>query len=228
VQSWAVFAGADPGRTREAMAAVDELLVRQADQFILLFTPPFDRGPLQPGYIKGYVPGIRENGGQYTHAATWVVQATAEQGRGNRALELFNLLSPIAHTSTPEAVARYRVEPYVVVADVYSQPPHTGRGGWTWYTGSAGWLYRVGLESLLGFQRDGERLRLEPCIPSSWPGYAITYRHGKATYQITVENPHGVERGVRSVIVDGTTQVETAIVLAEDGQEHKVRIILGE
>src|SRR5207253_6123460 len=163
-QSWAVLAGAaDPQRVRQAMAALEEQLVRDKDRLILLFTPPFDQGKLQPGYIKGYVPGIRENGGQYTHAATWVVQATALQRRGNRALELFDLLNPVRCAATPEAVARYRVEPYVVAADVYSNPQHLGRGGWTWYTGSAGWLYRVGLETILGFQLRGDRLRLDPC-----------------------------------------------------------------
>jgi cyclic beta-1,2-glucan synthetase len=227
-QTWAVIAGAaDPERTRAAMAAVEENLVRQADQLILLFTPPFDRGTLQPGYVKGYVPGIRENGGQYTHAATWVVQATALQGQGNRAFELFKLLSPIPHTASPEAVARYRVEPYVVAADVYGQPPHTGRGGWTWYTGSAGWLYRVGLESILGFHREGNRLRMEPCFPSHWPGFTVTYRHGSATYKINVENPDRVERGVRELTVDGVSQKETMIALADDGREHQVRVILG-
>src|SRR5207249_1215864 len=156
---------------------------------ILLFTPPFDQGKLQPGYIKGYVPGIRENGGQYTHAATWVVQATALLGRGTRAVELFDLLNPIHHASRQAEVARYRVEPYVVAADVYSQPPHVGRGGWTWYTGSASWLYRVALETILGFHLRGNMLRIEPCIAAGWPRYELTYRYRTATYQITVENP---------------------------------------
>jgi cyclic beta-1,2-glucan synthetase len=228
VQSWAVLSGAaDPERARQALAAVDECLVRAADRLILLFTPPFDKGKLQPGYIKGYVPGIRENGGQYTHAATWVVQAAALLGRGGRALELFDLLNPIHHAASPEAVERYRVEPYVVVADVYSEPPHTGRGGWTWYTGSAGWLYRVALESILGFQRHGDRLVFDPCIAAAWPGYEITYRHGSATYQFTVENPHAVEHGVERVDVDGREQEEPAIRLTDDGQTHKVRVVLG-
>ena len=155
-QSWAVISGGgDPARARQAMAAVEERLVRDADGLILLFTPPFDRGRLEPGYIKGYVPGIRENGGQYTHAATWVVLATALLGQGQRAAELFDLLNPVRHAASPEGVARYKVEPYVVCADVYGAPPHTGRGGWTWYTGSASWLYRVGLEAILGFPPAG-------------------------------------------------------------------------
>ncbi len=228
-QSWAVISGAaDPERARKAMAAVEELLVRETDKLILLFTPPFDKGKLHPGYIRGYVPGIRENGGQYTHAATWVVQATALLGQGNRALELFNLLSPIHHSSAPEEVARYRVEPYVVAADVYSQPPHTGRGGWTWYTGSAGWLYRVALENILGFRREGTKLRLEPCIPSTWPKYEITYRYRTTTYRITLENPHGGEGGVTSVTVDGKIREDGTIELVDDGQKHEVKAVLGQ
>ena len=212
---------------RQAMAAVEERLVREQDKMILLFTPPFDRGRLQPGYIKGYVPGIRENGGQYTHAATWVVDAAALLGQGTRALELFDLLNPLRHAASPDDVARYKVEPYVVVADIYGHPPHTGRGGWTWYTGSAAWLYRVGLETILGFHREGTRLRIDPCIPARWPRYEITYRFGKATYHIVVENPQGVERGVRSVTVDGKTRDLTGVELTDDGQTHEVKVLLG-
>ncbi|HXG11839.1 MAG TPA: glucoamylase family protein, partial [Gemmataceae bacterium] len=227
-QTWAVISGAaDPERARQAMAAVDELLVRPADRLILLFTPPFDKGALQPGYIKGYVPGIRENGGQYTHAATWVVQAMALLGRGNRAGELFDLLNPIRHAATAEDAARYKVEPYVVAADIYGAPPHVGRGGWTWYTGSAGWLFRVGLESILGFQLRGDTLRIDPCIPARWPGFEIAYRHRTATYHIVVENPHGVEHGVKEVVVDGTIREDGLIPLADDGRGHEVRVVLG-
>jgi cyclic beta-1,2-glucan synthetase len=227
-QTWAVISGAaDPERARAGMRAVEERLVRPADGLILLFTPPFDKGNLQPGYIKGYVPGIRENGGQYTHAATWVVQATALLGHGNRAVELFNLISPVSHTSSPAAVARYKVEPYVVAADVYGVSPHVGRGGWTWYTGSASWLYRVALEAILGFRLEGDRLRLEPCIPTHWPGFEITYKYRSATYHIRVENPNGVERGVREVTVDGTARTDGVIPLADDGRSHEVRVVLG-
>ena len=157
------------GASAPALAAVEKRLVRTDDKLIQLFDPPFDKGTLQPGYIKGYVPGIRENGGQYTHAATWVVLATALQGRGDRALELWNLLNPVCHATTPADVEHYKVEPYVVCADIYGAPPHTGRGGWTWYTGSAGWLYRVALEAILGFPL-GNTLRIEPCVPRGWPG----------------------------------------------------------
>jgi cellobiose phosphorylase len=226
-QTWAVISGeADADRARRAMDAVDEHLVRRADRLILLFTPPFDRGDLHPGYIKGYVPGIRENGGQYTHAATWVVQAFAMLGQGNRAVELFELLNPILNAAQPEAVERYRVEPYVVAADVYSEAPYVGRGGWTWYTGSAGWLYRVGLESILGFHLRGDRLTIDPCISSSWSGYTITYRYGTATYQIRVENPDGVERGVKRMELDGSP-IQEWVSLSDDGRQHTARVILG-
>ena len=227
-QSWAVISGGgDPERARQAMAAVEERLVRDADGLILLFTPPFDSGRLEPGYIKGYVPGVRENGGQYTHAATWVVLATALLGQGQRAAELFDLLNPVRHAASPDGVDRYKVEPYVVCADVYGAPPHTGRGGWTWYTGSASWLYRVGLEAILGLRLRGTRLELDPCVPPGWSGYEITYRYRSATYYIIVENSGGSGRGVRSVTVDGRAVPEGVVELADDGGQHKVRIALG-
>jgi cyclic beta-1,2-glucan synthetase len=227
-QSWAVLSGAaDPERARQALAAVNDQLVRPDDGLILLFTPAFDKGRLEPGYVKGYVPGIRENGGQYTHAATWVVQATALLGQGTRALQMFNLLSPIRHTATPEQVARYRVEPYVVAADVYGEPPHTGRGGWTWYTGSAAWLFRVGLEAILGFRLQGDRLTLDPCLPSDWPTFTVVYRYRSASYHITVDNPRGVEHGVQSVTADGQSCPEKWVPLVDDGGSHQVRVVLG-
>jgi cyclic beta-1,2-glucan synthetase len=233
-QTWAVMAeaaGAEAPRLAEraqqSMAAVDRQLVDRDNGLILLFTPPFDRGKLEPGYIKGYVPGIRENGGQYTHAATWVVQAAALLGQGDRAVELFGLLNPTRHTATPEGVARYKVEPYVVAADVYGVPPHAGRGGWTWYTGSAGWLYRVAVETILGFKREGNRLRIEPCIARKWPRYEITYRHGRATYIITVVNPHGVQRGLQALRVDGQAVEDGAFDLVDDGKSHQVEVVLG-
>jgi cyclic beta-1,2-glucan synthetase len=226
-QTWAVLSGlAKPERAQQAMAAVEQHLVRENDRLILLFAPPFDQGKLHPGYIKGYLPGIRENGGQYTHAATWVVQAMALLGHGTRALALFDLLSPIRHATSPRGLARYRVEPYVVAADVYSRPPHVGRGGWTWYTGSAGWLYRVGLETMLGCQRRGNRLHMAPCIASHWPGFELDWRHGAATYHIVVKNPRGLERGVPAVTVDGRPSPEGVIDLVDDGQRHEVVVVL--
>jgi cellobiose phosphorylase len=227
-QAWAVISGAaDPSRAQRAMAAVEERLVRPEGKLIQLFDPPFDKGALQPGYIKGYVPGIRENGGQYTHAATWVALAAALQGRGDRALELWNLLNPIHHATTSSEVRRYKVEPYVVCADVYGVPPHVGRGGWTWYTGSASWLYRVALEAILGLRLTGDTLRIEPCIPPGWPGYEVAYRHGSATYRIRVDNAAGTGRGVRSVTVDGQPAAGEVVPLRDDGREHDVRVTLG-
>jgi cyclic beta-1,2-glucan synthetase len=227
-QSWAVISGGgDSKRVREAMAAVEEHLVRNVDSLILLFTPPFDCGHLEPGYIKGYVPGIRENGGQYTHAATWVVLATALLGHGQRAAELFDMLNPVRRTDSPDRVERYKVEPYVVCADVYGAPPHTGRGGWTWYTGSAAWLYRVGLEAILGFRLRGTRLEFDPCVPIGWSGYKITYRYRSATYHVVIENPEGAGRGVREVTFDGLTLQGSVVELLDDGRLHEVKISLG-
>ena len=224
-QSWAVIsAAADPVRARRAMDAMNQRLVRESDRLVLLFDPPFDKGVLEPGYIKGYVPGIRENGGQYTHAATWVVLATALLGQGERAAELFGLLNPILHADLPEKVARYKVEPYVVAADVYGRPPHTGRGGWTWYTGSAAWLYRVGLEAILGFHQRGSRLEIKPCIPPGWPRYEITWHYRSATYHVVVDNSSGSGGGVHSLTVDGNAVPAGAIDLADDGQRHEVRL----
>ncbi|HEX5447245.1 MAG TPA: glucoamylase family protein [Pirellulales bacterium] len=227
-QAWSVISGAAPDeRARQAMDAVDRLLVKPDKRLIMLLTPPFDQGPLEPGYIKGYLPGIRENGGQYTHAATWVVDAMARLGRGTRAVELYDLLNPIHHARTREDVERYRVEPYVVAADIYSQPPHVGRGGWTWYTGSAAWMYRVALESILGFRLQGDQLRIEPCIAADWREYTITYRRGSATYIIRVENPAGVERGASTVTIDGRPAADGIIPVADDGREHQVVVRLG-
>ncbi len=182
---------------------------------------------MEPGYVKGYVPGIRENGGQYTHAAAWVVRAAARLGQGSLAMELFDLLNPVLHTADPAGVQRYRTEPYVLAGDVYGEPPHTGRGGWTWYTGSASWLYRTALDAILGFQRQGGRLKLDPCIPAKWDKFEITYRFGSATYRIAVLNPNKVERGVRRLVVDGKA-VETHLVeLKDDGKVHVVEVTMG-
>ena len=210
------------------MDAVQRRLVRIDDKLIQLFDPPFDKGVLQPGYIKGYVPGIRENGGQYTHAAVWVALATALQGCGERAVELWNLINPVYHATTPDEVQHYKVEPYVACADVYGAAPHTGRGGWTWYTGSASWLYRVAIETILGFQLRGDTLRLEPCIPSSWPGFEVKYRHGSATYRILVDNSVGNGRRVRSVELDGQLLPNGIVPLIDDSKTHEVRVNLAD
>jgi cyclic beta-1,2-glucan synthetase len=228
-QSWSVIAGAaDPERARRAMAAVDEYLVRRGDGLVLLFTPPFDHPARDPGYVKGYLPGVRENGGQYTHAAIWSVIAFAMLGDGDRAGELFAMLNPIHRTSTRAGVHRYKVEPYVVAADVYAEPPHAGRGGWSWYTGSAGWMHRAGLEWILGFRLRGETLHLDPCIPRAWRGFEIRFRHRSARYEIAVENPKGVMRGVSSVELDGAPLPAGAgIALSDDGRVHRLRVVLG-
>ena len=211
------------------MAAVDEYLVGRDGGLVLLFTPPFDHTPLDPGYIKGYPPGIRENGGQYTQAAVWSVIAFAMLGDGDKAGELFSMLNPINHSNTRAGMHRYKVEPYVACADVYSTPPHVGRGGWTWYTGSAGWMYRAGLEWMLGFRLQGETLLLDPCIPGSWRGYEITFKYHSARYEIAVENPHRVSRGVTLLELDGKEMQEPSqyIALADDGATHHVRVVLG-
>jgi len=174
------------------------------------------------------VPGVRENGGQYTHAAVWTVIAFAALGDGDRAAELFALLNPINHARTPAAVERYKVEPYVIAADVYAEPPHAGRGGWTWYTGSAGWMYRAGLESILGLRVRGARLVIDPCIPRTWDGFSVAFRHGRARYDIRVENPHGVSRGVVAVELDGALlRGQAGVPLIDDGESHRVRVVLG-
>ena len=228
-QSWSVISGAsDPYRMGRAMAAVEEYLIRRGDGLVILFTPPFDKGTLNPGYIKGYVPGVRENGGQYTHAAIWTMIAYSMLGDGERAGELFALLNPINHSSTRAGLHKYKVEPYVAVGDVYAVPPHNGRGGWTWYTGSAGWMYRAGLESILGFKLQKDRLEIDPCVPRWWRDFEITYRRGRAVYRIRVENPSGVSRGVVSVEVDGVVQTGLAITVTDDEKTHNVRIVMGE
>ena len=213
------------------MAALDKQLVHRGDRLAPLFTPPFDKTALDPGYIKGYPPGIRENGGQYTHAAAWSIMGFAALGQGDKATELFGLINPINHTSTRAGVLRYRVEPYVVAADVYSVAPHVGRGGWTWYTGSAGWLYRAGVESILGLRVKGDSVLIDPCIPSAWTGYEMTLRYRGAVYEISVKNPGGVSRGVATLQVDGeprpVAQGKASLKLATDGGTHAVVVTLG-
>ncbi len=225
-QSWSVMAGARAERSFEAMQEVEMQLIREADRLVLLFTPPFDKTPLDPGYIKGYVPGIRENGGQYTHGAVWVVQALALLGRGTRAVEVFDMLNPILISSAPDRADLYRVEPYVVAADVYGHAPHVGRGGWTWYTGSAAWMYRVAIETILGIELRGSRLRLAPCIPARWPEFAVVLRQQGTTWKIVVKNPQGLERGRCLTTVDGRPVSKDEVLLEKDGKEHLVEVEL--
>ncbi len=229
-QSWAVLSGASkPERASRAMAAVERELIRPEDGLALLFAPPFDKTALDPGYIKGYPPGVRENGGQYTHAALWSVMAFAALGEGDKAAGLFSLLNPINHARTRADAHRYKVEPYVVAADIYAVAPHVGRGGWTWYTGSAGWMQRAGVESILGLRMRGAFLHLDPCIPKAWGSYQMTVRYRSARYEIRVENPDGVSRGVLSARLDGTEINERPLrwPLLDDGVVHRVQLTLG-
>ena len=229
-QSWGVISGAaDKGRATRAMAAVEEYLVKRGDGLVLLFTPPFDRTPLDPGYVKGYLPGVRENGGQYTHGALWSLIAFAGLRQGDKTGELFSILNPINHAGTRAGVYRYKVEPYVAAADVYAERPHVGRGGWTWYTGSAGWMYRAGIEWILGFRFRGAALHVDPCIPRWWHGYHITFRYHSARYELAVENPRGANCGVVRIVADGRELPgETReIQLVDDGATHTIVVTLG-
>jgi len=227
-QSWAVLSGAgDPARAERAMRVVRERLVHPEDKLVLLAAPPFDKTPLDPGYIKGYPPGVRENGGAYQHAALWTAWAFLELGWAEEAHACFQILNPLNVTETAGGVERYQVEPYVVAADVSNQVSRAGRGGWTWYTGSAGWMYRLGLEGILGAHRVGNSLELAPCIPSAWPGYEIRYRYGRSLYHIEVRNPQGVSRGVREIRLDGEVLRERRIPLQDDGRSHEVILLMG-
>lgn len=211
------------------MAAVERELICPADGVALLFAPPFDRTPLEPGYIKGYPPGIRENGGQDTHAALWSVMAFAAIGEGDKAGALFDLLNPINHARTRSEVHRYKVEPYVVAADVYGAAPHIGRGGWTWYTGSAGWMQRAGVESILGLRIEADVMHIDPCIPRAWTHVEISVRRPTAQYEIVIENPAGVGRGISAVTVDGAIVADWrgGLKMAGDGATHHVLVRLG-
>jgi cyclic beta-1,2-glucan synthetase len=229
-QSWAVIsAAAMPERAARAMSAVDAQLVDRRAALVQLFTPAFDHTAHDPGYIKAYPPGLRENGGQYTHAATWSILAFAALGDGDKAAELFALMNPINHADSSSAIQLYQVEPYVICADVYTAPGHVGRGGWTWYTGSAGWMYRAGTEGILGLQLRGPALVVEPCIPRGWDGYECTYRHGTSCYEIEVRNPNGVNRGVVRASLDGTDLAGPGceVKLIDDGRRHQVVVTLG-
>ncbi|MEJ2503144.1 MAG: hypothetical protein P8177_07460, partial [Gemmatimonadota bacterium] len=225
-QSWSVISRAGrPERQARAMRALEEHLVDEDSRVIRLLTPPFDESPNDPGYIKGYLPGVRENGAQYTHAAAWAVLATARLGGGGRAFELFQMLNPLLRTRTPEEVATYKVEPYVIAADVYTAPGHVGRGGWTWYTGAAGWMYRVGLEAILGFDRRGDVLRITPRVPRAWPELTIDYRFGTARYTIVVDEPGTFADGARTeVTLDGRVLAAPEIPLVDDGRAHRVLV----
>jgi cyclic beta-1,2-glucan synthetase len=228
-QSWAVLSGAaDPQRAATAMVSLERLLIRREDQLALLFTPPFDKTPHDPGYIKGYPPGLRENGGQYTHAAMWVILAFVALRQGDKAHDLFALLNPINHSATPEQVARYKVEPYVIAADVYSVAPHIGRGGWTWYTGSAGWMYRAGIEGILGIRREGDILIVDPCIPAAWPGFSAKVDVLGTRYAIEVINGESHGTRVTQAMLDDQPLAlrDNRLQTVLDGGDHQLVVTL--
>jgi cellobiose phosphorylase len=223
-QSWSVLSGAgDAERSRLAMEAVDKRLVDRDHALIRLLDPPFDRSSLNPGYIKGYVPGVRENGGQYTHGAIWAAMAFAKLGDSQRAWELLAMINPLNHARSPEEIATSKVEPYVVAADVYALSPHTGRGGWTWYTGSAGWMYRLIVESLLGLRLERDKLRITPCLAADWEAFKVHYRYRETVYHIRVLQT-GAGNGETSVTVDGVDRADKAIPLVDDRKEHTVEV----
>jgi len=223
-QSWAVLSGAgDAERSHMAMEAVDKRLVRRDHSLVQLLAPPFDKSDLNPGYIKGYAPGVRENGGQYTHAAVWTAMAFAQLGDSRRAWELMTMINPVNHAKSPEGIEIYKVEPYVVAADVYAVPPYTGRGGWTWYTGSAGWMYRLILESLLGLRLETDKLSFAPCLPADWETFKVHYRYRETLYHITVRQTRA-GNGKTIVSVDGVERDDQDIPLVDDHQEHSVEV----
>jgi cellobiose phosphorylase len=227
-QSWAVLSETgDSQRSRQAMQSVLDRLVNKQDRISLLFSPPFDKTALDPGYIKGYLPGIRENGGQYTHAATWAAWAFAKLGDGNQAGDLFNLLNPILQSDSHEKASVYWVEPYVISADIYSKAPYVRRGGWTWYTGSAAWMYRLGWEAILGFHKIGNKLWINPVIPPAWNGFEIRYQFGKSAYLIQVNNPDHVTCNINQVELDGKVLNDGYIPLVDDNESHEVIVLMG-
>lgn len=226
-QSWAVLSGSgSPERNRQAMQSVIDRLVNPQENLSLLFSPPLDKTMKDPGYIKGYIPGIRENGGQYTHAAIWTAWAFYQLGDGNQAGALFDMLNPIFQSDSEEKASVYRVEPYVISGDIYSRPPFVRRGGWTWYTGSSAWMYRLGLEAMLGFRKAGNSLIINPVIPPEWDGFEIRYQFGESRYLIQVENPGHVSRKVGKVLLDGKQVKSKSIPLVDDKKEHQVVVIL--
>lgn len=215
-----MIAGGDPARAHQAIESALVHLVDREAELIRLLTPPFDRSEQNPGYIKGYVPGVRENGGQYTHAAIWLIWACGLLGARADAYALLEMINPVRHANTQPEI--YKVEPYVVAADVYAAEQHRGRGGWTWYTGSAGWLYRLGLEVILGLRREGATLRIQPCVPPEWPGYEVTYRYGGSVYHIRVERLPEEPGAALETLLDGESLPDGRIPLRDDGQSHEV------
>jgi cellobiose phosphorylase len=224
-QSWAVLSGAgDPDRARRGMEKVDERLVRRDAKLIQLFDPPFDKSDLEPGYVKGYIPGVRENGGQYTHAAIWTAMAFAELGETEKAWELLSMLNPIHHAADAAGVERYKVEPYVITADIYSMEPHVGRGGWSWYTGSAGWMYRLIVETLFGLDLERDKLHLNPRLPKAWDSLKLHYRYRETFYHLTITRAAAGEDTTKALVVDGTKITGNTVTLVDDHREHAVEM----
>jgi cyclic beta-1,2-glucan synthetase len=224
-QSWSVLSGGgDKKRANIAMESAYNKLVQKDSCIIQLLEPPFDKSKINPGYIQGYVPGVRENGGQYSHAAVWMIIAFAQLGDNKRVWKLLNMINPINHGRTSEEIAVYKVEPYVIAADVYGRAPHEGRGGWTWYTGSAGWMYRLITESFLGLKQEGNKLKLLPCVPPEWESFKVYYRYKNTLYHIAVKQENSA--GEMNVKVDGVEQKDRIIALADDGIEHSVEITI--
>jgi cyclic beta-1,2-glucan synthetase len=227
-QSWAWMSeAAERGRARTALESAWERLVLQDERLALLFAPAFDETSMDPGYIRGYPPGVRENGGQYTHAAIWLAIALARMGDGDRAVQLLRMLNPVERARASDGMTRYAVEPYVMAADIYNLHGRVGRGGWTWYTGSAGWMYRAWVEEVLGLKIRQGRLTVQPVIPSGWQGFRISYRHAETVYEIRVENPEGINRGVAWVEIDGRRLEDAAIPLDTMAVKHRVRVMMG-
>jgi cellobiose phosphorylase len=227
-QSWAAISGAgEPDKVKMGLESMEERLWCEEGQLLKLLTPPFLHDTSEPGYIKGYVPGVRENGGQYTHAAVWAVWAYACGGQGDKAIGLMKRLMPYWHAKSEEEAERYMVEPYVAAADIYAVHPHVGRGGWTWYTGSAAWMYKVTLEKILGISVYKNRLSVNPCIPRDWREYDVTYRYGYAVYFIHVKNPNAAQCGVRQILLDGKEVEGGRFPLVDDEREHHVYVLMG-
>jgi len=225
-QSWSVLSGAAGNeRARSAMESLSKRLVRREDSLVQLLDPPFDKSEMNPGYIKGYVPGVRENGGQYTHAAIWAAMAFSKLGDSNRAWEILRMINPVNHAGSPDEVERYKAEPYVMAADVYALSPHTGRGGWTWYTGSAGWMYRLILESLLGLRLEADKLYVEPCLPEEWQYYKLHYIYRDTLYRISVTQ---LSEGIPALVLklDGTECQDKYFSLVNDRQDHTAEVVL--
>jgi cellobiose phosphorylase len=228
-QSWSIISGlGDPERSKVAMNNVYERLVSKEHKIIKLFTPPFNTGPQEPGYIKGYLPGVRENGGQYTHASAWVIIATALMGDGKSAVDLFSLINPILHTATAEGTAKYRCEPYVLCGDVYSAAPHEGRAGWSWYTGSAGWMYQAGVEHIMGLKIKGDHFTVKPCIPKDWKECSMQVKWKNAHFDIQIVNNSGKGKDVTSMSIDGKDLPDLKVMSSDavSGKVHKVKVTL--